>query len=534
MTKKLLSISIFAIVFSANLMSKGLEITVSSMDSDAGRPEAVCPVFFCWQGEANEIESSLHEQSLPDLLKIAKARKFEGAHNAVEVVTTLSEGKAKHAMFVGLGAEQPEDFENVESLRRGVCKAVAKARDLGLEHLTVEFCCPDEFGLKEKEMACQIATSATLAEYQFDDFKQKKGDVAEQEWSCNLELIVSEDEDDVCAGVERGKVIGQAMNWARHMSDLPPNIATPPYIAGKAREMADDCGLECTIIPASKAKVMGMGGFWAVQSGSEFEGQFIILEYKCGKSDAKKVGLVGKGVTFDSGGVSLKSWQAMTGMKYDMCGAAAVMATGKAISELKPKVDVVIVAPMVENMPGGGSYRQDDILTHYNGKTSEIGHTDAEGRLILADALAFTDLEHNPDLIIDLATLTHAGILGLGHFYSSLMTKNNTLAQALIKHGQRTGDWLWRVPFHRFYKNMIKSTVADVSNVGSSECYAEAITAGKFLENFVRDKTPWAHLDICGTAMCVPNCAYSDGMATGVGVRLLTDFLTNFDDGYVF
>lgn len=267
-----------------------------------------------------------------------------------------------------------------------------------------------------------------------------------------------------------------------------------------------------------------MGGFLAVQAGSEFDGQFIELEYKSGVPGAKKIAIVGKGVTFDSGGISLKPSNYMKGMKYDMSGAAAVMATMMAISKLKPAVDVVAFAPMVENMPGGGSCRQDDVITHHNGMTTEIENTDAEGRLILADALSYAEKKHCPDVIIDLATLTGACVVALGHFFSGLMSNDQTLADELIEHGKTSGDWLWQLPLHPFYKNGIKSKIADLSNSGSATYGAGSITAGKFLECFV-EKTPWAHIDIAGTENAIPDSAYADKLSSGVGVRLLVEFI---------
>lgn len=523
---KFFKILVCSALLSIGLDAGGVDFEIES-SSDYGGQDLSCPLFFCWKDKVYEIESSVFKPVLKFMEKLLKEANFSGDEGQVEVLRDFfKDEEIRSAIFVGLGEKHEQDFENAETLRRAICQALLKARDLGLGELVLEQKLLDDFKLKPQEFACQVGICGTLAEYKFEKFKQKKAE-DKKDWSCTVKIVVDDDAmNETLSGGQRGITIGKAVNWARNLCDLPPNIATPPYIAQQAKEMAEECGLEYKVFSATEGKEMGMGGFWAVQSGSEFEGQFIVLEYKCGKPGAKKVALVGKGVTFDSGGVSLKPWNHMTNMKYDMCGAAAVMGTAKAIATLKPEVDVVVCAPMVENMPGGGSYRQDDILTHYNGKSSEILNTDAEGRLILADALSYANLEYKPDLIIDLATLTGACLYGLGHFYSAVMTNNDKLADKLVEHGKKTGEWLWKMPMHRFYNKAVESKVADVANIGSPTYYAGSITAGKFLEHFIGD-TAWAHLDIAGTAMDVPDCAFSKGLSTGVGVRLLVDFLSD-------
>jgi leucyl aminopeptidase len=270
-----------------------------------------------------------------------------------------------------------------------------------------------------------------------------------------------------------------------------------------------------------------MGGFCAVDAGSDQDGKFVILEYKTSAKNKPTIALVGKGVCFDSGGISLKPSSSMDGMKFDMSGAAATIATMSIIAQLKPDINVIGITPLVENMPSGKAARQDDIITFLNGKTAEIKSTDAEGRLILADALHYAEKYYKPQIIIDIATLTGACAYAIGHFYTGMMTRNQKLADLFIKHGQSTGDKVWQLPLEDDYIDAIKSDVADIANIGSPAYRAGASTAACFLENFI-EKAQWIHLDIAGTANEVPGVSYLGKGATGVGVRLFTEFIMNY------
>jgi leucyl aminopeptidase len=327
--------------------------------------------------------------------------------------------------------------------------------------------------------------------------------------------------------LHEGNIIGQAANFARHLSDTPANHLTPTSLSEQAKKIADEYDLECKVFGVEKAKELGMGGFIAVDAGSDQEGKFVILEYTSPKKDSPTIALVGKGVTFDTGGISLKPSDSMTGMKFDMTGAASVIATMSVIAQLKPEVNVIGITPIVENMPSGKATRQDDIITFMNGKTAEIKSTDAEGRLILADALCYAEKFYKPDVIIDIATLTGACVYALGHFFSGLMTKDEILGTKLHAVSLITGDRVWPLPLDDDFKDAIKSDVADLSNTGATAYRAGTITAAWFLSNFV-EKAKWAHLDIAGTADGVPGISYLGKGATGVGVRLLSEFVLNY------
>jgi leucyl aminopeptidase len=275
-------------------------------------------------------------------------------------------------------------------------------------------------------------------------------------------------------------------------------------------------------------KKLGMGGILAVNRGSSVPPKLVILSYQTAKKNPTLM-LVGKGLTFDSGGVSLKPAAGMEDMKYDMCGGAAVLAAMEAVAREKPKgINIVALVPATDNMSGSDAVKPGDIITHFNGRTSEVINTDAEGRLILADALAYGIKKFKPDAVVDLATLTGAVIVSLGHHITGLMANNDELVSRLMAAGNRTGEPLWRLPLGPEYRKQLKSEVADIKNMGGKG--AGTITAAAYLEEFV-DDTPWAHLDIAGTAWGFTEKSYVPAKGpSGVGVRTLLAFIRNWKD----
>lgn len=486
--------------------------------------ETLHPVFFCWKDKFEAELSVLLQEFFPSLKALLKANKFTGEVDQVAVLSFVAnDGTVKQFIFSGLGTPEAEAFQNLENLRRAISWTVACAKKLELCDLGFTLENAAEYGVDYAELTSQVVMAIQMANYEFNEYKkQDSSEKAFQTFS--IQIFVGQNLAAAQTGLTKGLIVAESIEWTRKLADTPPNIAHPEFIAEQAKVLAKANGLDANIFGPDKALELSMGGFLAVQAGSEFDGQFIELNYKSGKPNAKKIALVGKGVTFDTGGVSLKPANYMKGMKYDMSGAAAVMGAIAAIAKLKPGVDVVALAPMVENMPGGGSCRQDDVVRHYNGLTTEIENTDAEGRLILADALAYAVDKHKPDFIIDIATLTGACVVALGHFYSGLMVNNQPLADKLIELGKVCGDWLWQMPMHNYYKKAIRSSIADQTNCGGSAYGAGSITAAKFLESFV-NKTPWAHIDIAGTENAIPDSAYAAKLSSGVGVRLLVDFV---------
>jgi len=457
---------------------------------------------------------------------ILKKHKFNGKVGQSFALTALKESTLRQFIFIGVGKWDQAWHRELEDLRRAIGAAILKLKELEVESAVIQVPANKVFGVEQEELVKQMVIAAQMADYKFTTFKSEK---KEKIWKGQLLLATDGKECAKCdAALEQAKIIANAINQTRLLSDMPPNIATPTYVSGHAKKIATDImGLKCAVFGRKQAEELGMGGFLSVDVGSDEEGKFVVLEYDAPTEDAPTIALVGKGVTFDSGGISLKPASYMTGMKFDMSGAAAVIGVMQAIAQLKPSVHVVALAPLVENMPSGRANKQDDIVTFMNGKTAEIVNTDAEGRLILADALCYAEKFYKPDVIIDIATLTGTCLYALGHSYTALMTKDEKLSELLCTAGELTGDRVWPLPLDDDFKVAIKSEVADMSNSGTPTYKAGTITAGFFLSNFV-DKSSWAHLDIAGTADSVPGVNYLGKGATGVGVRLLVDFIMNY------
>ncbi len=313
-----------------------------------------------------------------------------------------------------------------------------------------------------------------------------------------------------------------ATSLARDLENAPANEIYPETLARITRRLARRYGFRVSVFNSQKIKQLGMGGLLAVSQGSSKPPRFIILEYGQKKTDT--IILVGKGITFDSGGISLKPSSGMAEMKMDMSGAAAVIGVFEACARLRLNIHLIGLIPATENMPGSRALKPGDIIRHYNGTTTEVDNTDAEGRLILADALAYAS-SFKPDAIIDLATLTGACVVALGHHATGMMGTNEELMTRLTIAGEKTYERVWRLPLFEEYEKHIKSEIADVKNTGGR--WAGAITAGCFLKKFAGDY-PWVHLDIAGTAMLEEPLDYIPKGGTGVGVRLLTEMLRHW------
>ncbi|MFH1461820.1 MAG: leucyl aminopeptidase [bacterium] len=460
-----------------------------------------------------------------NLKDILNKHKFTGKKGETFALTTSRDGNLLQFIFVGVGKLDLAWNYELENLRRAIGSTILKLKELEIKDAVIAM--PEDekpFGLVQDKILRQLVTIAIMADYEFVKFKSDKKD--KESWAGKF-LICTENNELNQVAVKEGKILGDATNLTRGFADLPANHLTPKSLAQDAKAIADKHGLKFEAFGRSRAQELGMGGFCAVDAGSDEEGQFVILEYNA-KKDVPTIALVGKGVTFDSGGISLKPSASMEGMKFDMSGAAAVIGAMEAIAQLKPNVNVVALAPLVENMPSGKACKQDDIITFLNGKTAEIKNTDAEGRLILADALAYAEKFYNPEVIIDIATLTGACLYALGHFFTAIMTKNDDIGARLQAIGLVTGDRVWPLPLDDDFRDAIKSDVADIANTGAVNYKAGTITAGWFLKNFV-EKAKYAHLDIAGTADGVPGISYIGKGASGAGVRLLTEFVLNYN-----
>ncbi len=443
---------------------------------------------------------------------------------------------AYRVLAVGLGniaAKTTEKTAHVndknalrEQLRLAAGTAVRQTTQRAIRNIMVVL--PEKTGLADKEVAECLTEGLILGCYCFDKYKSKKGEQKKETVIESFSLQVGGLEPQtVQEGMRLGKRAANAACQARDMANEPGNGWPPAKFADFAQRLAREHKLSCEIIEKDAMKEMGMGGILGVNQGSAEPPKLVILKYQGGKKKTDPtVMLVGKGLTFDAGGISLKPGAGMQDMKYDMCGGAAVISAMQAIAQERPKgINVVALVPSTENLPASTALKPGDIITHYNGKTSEIINTDAEGRLILADALAYGIETYAPDAVIDLATLTGAVIVGLGHHRTGLMATDDSLAEQLLAAGDRAGEPLWRLPLGPEYSKQIKSQVADIKNTGGRG--AGTITAAAYLQEFIGD-TPWAHLDIAGTAWNFTEKTYIPKGPSGIAVRTLVDLIRHW------
>ncbi len=461
--------------------------------------------------------------ALPDLMA---ERTFTGKALSTLLVSISDNNKVKHFLLVGLGKKNDSGHIDIETYRRALGKVIRTAEAHKFASVAVQLPHAGLIDGSTKYVAEQTVIALRMALYHFTKYITEK----DRKFSVDdiVLLVHNHNESDIKAGIKDGNIIAEGVMLARHCVDLPPTELTPVELAGVAKKVAKDHGLDYKVFAEKELIQMGMGGITGVSRGSDSDCQLVILQYNCGKKDAPTLAFVGKGITFDSGGLSLKPAQYMETMKEDMSGAAAVIGAMQAIAQLKPDVNVIGITPLAENLPSGKATKPGDILTFYNGKTAEVKNTDAEGRLVLADALSYAVKQYKPDAMVDLATLTGACAYALGPFFSGLMSNSENVVENIERAAKLSGDAVWRLPFTDDYKAAIKSPMADIQNIGSKRYMAGAITAGHFLGNFVGD-VPWAHLDIAGTAYNVPDLPYyRPETATGVGVRLLVELAKNW------
>jgi len=380
--------------------------------------------------------------------------------------------------------------------------------------------CLAEAELPHRDLAWRLAQAAQILKdsiYRCDELKSKKEESKKGVKKLVFVIKGKEVDEGLEAAVRRGEAIADGMALAKTLGNLPGNVCTPGYLASTARKLTKDHKIKVEVHEREDMEKLGMGALLSVARGSHEPPKFIVLHYKGGKAKDKPIVLVGKGITFDTGGISLKPGEAMDEMKYDMCGAASVLGTFKAIAQMDLPVNVIGLIPSTENMPGGSATKPGDIVTSMSGQTIEILNTDAEGRLILCDALTYAE-RFDPVAVVDVATLTGACIIALGNLTSGLMANDDELAAELLASGQAAGDKAWQLPLWDEYQEMLKSNFADIPNIGSKG--AGTITAACFLSRFTK-AYKWAHLDIAGTAWK----SGADKGATGRPVPLLTQFL---------
>jgi leucyl aminopeptidase len=457
--------------------------------------------------EADLLVVGLHEgEELPH--ELSSALGAADAKGSFKERLLLYLEKPERALVVGLGKREELDAE-----RARIAAALAAQEAARLRVTSLAWKLPGSGG--DSALAEGIVTGTILGAYRFDRFRGKDPDDPPPPALDSLTLLAPVA---VSAAAETARICAEAQNRARDLQSLPSNVATPSFLAQRAEEIAGDGdALSVEALGREEMIAKGMGGLVAVSQGTAEEPKMIVLRYAGGGS-GKTLGLVGKGVTFDTGGISLKTAAGMQEMKMDMSGAAAVLETVAAVAELGLDLNLIAVVPATENMPSGTAVKPGDIITQYNGKTVEVNNTDAEGRLILADALAYA-VEQGAERIVDIATLTGAVVMALGSTYAALISNDDELAAEVEQVGRETGELVWRLPLHPEYKALTKGTVADLTNA-SAKRKAGTIYAGSFLEEFVGE-TPWAHVDIAGTAWDVGR-PYTGKDASGYGVRLLT------------
>jgi len=448
--------------------------------------------------------------------ELAGAPGANDAKGDFQKLALLHPEQPARVLVVGLGKREEADAERIR-----LAAAVAAKQAGKLEAASLAWLLPGSDD--EEATADAIVTGTILADYRFDRLRSSDpGDPP----APRIESLTLVGPEGLAEAAEAARICAAAQNRARDLQSLPSNIATPSYLGRRARELASHHDkVNAETIGREEIAAKAMGGIVAVSQGSAEEPQLIVLRYEGGGS-GPTLGLVGKGVTFDTGGISLKPSASMHEMKMDMSGAAAVLEAVGAIAELALPVNLIAVVPATENMPSGTAIKPGDVITMYSGKTVEVNNTDAEGRLILADALAYA-VELGAERIVDLATLTGAVLMALGSTYAAVISNDDELADELTRAGATTGELVWRLPLHQEYKDLTKGTVGDLTNAAAKR-KAGTIYAGSFLEEFVGD-TPWAHVDIAGTAWDVGR-PYTGNDASGFGVRLLVELARELKD----
>ncbi len=456
------------------------------------------------------------------LKKLIKGSLLDGKAGQQLLLHGISGVESDKVLVVGAGKRDQLD---AACFGRIVDAVVAGCRDSGADSAAVYL---SELAVAERDNAWKVrrvVESFAQAVYRFDQLKsEKSSDQPDRLKKLTYGIKSTREQAKARQASKEAEAVAAGKALAKTLGDLPGNICTPSYLADQARKLGrEHKSLSVRVRGESEMKRLGMGTLLSVARGSEEPAKLITLEYNGAAKPGKPITLVGKGVTFDSGGISIKPAASMDEMKYDMCGAASVLGTIKAVAELKLKVNLVGIIPATENLPGGKASKPGDIFTSMSGQSVEVLNTDAEGRLILCDALTFA-AKFNPDVVIDIATLTGACVIALGAHANGLWSNDEKLARALLRAGEYTGDRAWQMPLWSEYEEQLKSNFADMANVGGRE--AGAITAASFLSKFSRDYR-WAHLDIAGTAW---RSGKNKG-ATGRPVSLLTQYIIDRASG---
>ena len=462
-------------------------------------------------------EFNSEQRALDHLLNnhISQATECEGfIGEKNKTVLIYGNDSIKRVVIMGLGEKEKYSTDEVRSVAANITNY---ANDLNVTTISVD---GQSFGLQNNLFTQAFSEGLSLGSYVFQNYKSNDG----KKTVVNSATIFGDIDQ---LALNKGFVLGQSVSYARDLGNHPANILTPTYIAKEAIKISEKSPkMECTIFDIKEIKKMGLEAFYGVARGAKEPAKMIIVEYQGGRKKQRPIALIGKGLTFDSGGISIKPSAKMDEMKFDMCGSSVVMGVLNAVCELKPKINILFAIGSTENMPGGNAQRPGDIVKAYNGKTIEVLNTDAEGRLVLADVLSYVNKNYSPDAILDFATLTGAVLVALGNRASGIMGNNQSLMKEVIKASKISGEKVWELPLWEEYSREIKGKYADLKNIGEAGL-AGTITAGAFLKEFV-ENTPWVHMDIAGTAWGPKEPSYQPKVgATGVAVRLVYNFIEN-------
>ncbi len=464
----------------------------------------------------SKLDKKLDQDFLDQISEACRQEAFEGKSGQVLSLPTYGGMHCRKLVLWGLGSSK--DYKPATT-RKFAANAVKRLNSAGVNesvHLVLR-------SKSDQSAHLQAAVEGfILGAYAFHKYKSRAKDEREKK----KVLAVTVSGDDLSArefneSVTAGEAIASATNFARDLIAEPAGFMTPTKLAAEARRVSKECNLQCTVLERADMEKNGMGALLGVAQGASAPPKFIVLKYTSAKAK-KTVALVGKGITFDSGGLSLKPAQSMEHMKYDMSGAAAVIAVMQAVGRLKPKVNVIGLVAATENMPGGRALHPGDVLVSANGKTIEVNNTDAEGRLVLADALTYA-LKQEPDEIVDIATLTGGIVTALGRAAAGVMGNDSALVVRLIQSAEQAGEKLWQMPLFDEYKDYLKSDIADLKNAGSRG-EAASSAGGMFLKEFV-DGKPWAHLDIAGPGWMDKEKDENNKGGTAFGVRTLCRYV---------
>jgi leucyl aminopeptidase len=477
--------------------------------------DALVTALFEGQKPEEGVLAELDKRSGGVITSLIETGEFTGKSGESAYVHNPGDVKARRLLLLGAGKQDEFTTDNIRKMAGTAARTLRGKKTRGFAFLRSTQSAQWPVG----EGAQAAAEGALIALFEPD--KYHTSDKTESHLETMILAAGEAEADEVRRGAERGRIIAEASNLARELINEPANVMTPTELARRAEEVARDYGLEIDVLDEARMKDLGMGALLAVAQGSAEPAKMIVLTYTPKTESNETIGIVGKGITFDTGGISIKPSDGMEKMKYDMAGGATTIAAMRAIAQLKPSTNVIGIVPSTENMPGGRAQRPGDVVRAMTGKTIEVINTDAEGRLILADAVAYAR-KLGATKIVDLATLTGAVSIALGDVYIAVLGTNQDLIDQVLAAGKRTGEKIWQLPLDKEYREQIKSEIADIKNIGGRK--AGTITGAYFIREFVED-TPWAHLDIAGTAWNENGKPHLAVGPTGVGVRTLVNLV---------